>query len=111
MVVASAVGLVFHFVNPTQAAWLPACPLHTLTGWNCPGCGTTRALHQLACGHPVAAFRLNPLTVLALPVAGLWLARRERPAIKPVWLWLGIGALLAFGVLRNLPITFLNPQP
>jgi len=110
--VAGAVGLLFYFVNPTQAAWLPACPWHTMTGWNCPGCGSTRALHQLACGNPVAALRLNPLTVLALPVVGIWLARRDRPEIKPIWIWLGIGVALAFGVLRNIPaypFTLLNP--
>ena len=52
-------------------AWLhfgipmPKCPFHKVTGWPCPGCGTTRCARQLLQCHWVAAFRLNPLAVLA----------------------------------------------
>lgn len=90
---------------------LPPCPFHALTGWYCPGCGSTRALHALLHGDLSQALAMNPLLVAALPVlaamalnaagwaprgsAGLWRAlARPRP-----WLWL----LLGYAVLRNLP--------
>jgi len=72
-VVAAAVGC--YFFDPTQWAFLPGCPLHALTGLHCPGCGSTRALHQLAHGHLGAAFGLNPLAVGALPVLGFFALR------------------------------------
>ncbi len=91
-VVGVAVGLLY-FVRPP-------CPVHVLTGWNCPGCGTTRALHQLAHGHLWAAFRLNPLTFVMLPALGLlWRTAGARPA----WLWSLVVVLVVFGVMRNFP--------
>lgn len=91
---------------------MPACLFHSLTGWNCPGCGSTRALHQLARGHLVTALGFNPLIVLALPVVGIWLIRRDRLVVKPTWIFLLVTVTLAFGVLRNVPsypFTLLNP--
>jgi hypothetical protein len=38
-----------------------------VTGFPCPGCGTTRALHEIVHGHYVAAFMLNPLLLFAMP--------------------------------------------
>lgn len=51
---------------------LPACPVKRLTGWPCPGCGTTRAALAWAELDPAAAFAANPLAALgwALLVAG-----------------------------------------
>lgn len=40
----TAVGL----ANPTQPGnVLPHCPFKTLTGWDCPGCGSTRMLYAI----------------------------------------------------------------
>ncbi len=51
---------------------LPACPVRRLTGWPCPGCGTTRAALAWAELDPAAAFAANPLAAAgwALLVAG-----------------------------------------
>lgn len=51
---------------------LPACPVKRLTGWPCPGCGTTRAALAWAELDPAAAFAANPLAAAgwALLVAG-----------------------------------------
>jgi hypothetical protein len=102
-----------YFVNPGACALLPPCFFHALTGLHCPGCGSTRALHQLAHGHLLAALRLNPLTIGALPLIGYLLTRRSAPPVKPVWIWVLLGVVIAFGVLRNLPaypFTLLAPQ-
>ena len=61
-------GATYLFVfEPGKSGFFPGCPFRLLTGFTCPGCGTTRALHQILHGHFVAAFILNPLLLLAIP--------------------------------------------
>jgi Protein of unknown function (DUF2752) len=106
-------------VDPNAAGHYPTCPFLYLTGYACPGCGTLRAVHDLATGHPVDALQRNPLAVLLLPVAVLallaWIRRaalgRRRSWDLPVWLpWAFLAVAVAFGVLRNLPgIGWLGP--
>lgn len=121
-----ALGVLFLF-DPTQYAIYPACLFHKLTGWNCPACGSLRALHHLVHGRLTAAFHCNPLLIAAM-VLIFWVAacrvwssafKRSRTAERPEgetpnlplpgWLtrpsslWLAIAAVIAFGVLRNLP--------
>ena len=92
-----------------EALW--PCAFHVITGLHCPGCGLTRLLHALAHGDLARAWSMNPLAMIALPLLAVmlmqwWLAR----PLLPSWLdrrahdgrvW--IAALIAFGVLRNLP--------
>ena len=97
-----------YFIDPQQCPWCPRCLWHALTGWDCPGCGMTRAAHELAHGHLQAALHLNALFVLALPallLTGL-LDRRtllhwsSKPAV-----WLGLLIIvLVFGFVRNIPV-------
>jgi hypothetical protein len=93
----------------------PVCPFHAMTGLWCPGCGMTRATYAMLHGHLGAAFSANLFlpAFLLLVVAGwaTWflptIGRRPPWAIwrLPVGVWVGFGAaLLAFGVLRNLPV-------
>lgn len=39
------------------------CVLHNLTGYYCPGCGGTRAIHALLHGHIVRSFFYHPIVV------------------------------------------------
>jgi len=105
-----AVMAVLFIFNPATSGFYPFCPLHRLTGWLCPGCGSLRAIHELLHGNVVAAFRLNALLVLALPVlAGLavrwgYLKHRGRPVYIGVsgrTFWVGFTIVLLFGILRN----------
>jgi hypothetical protein len=99
--------------NPATSGLYPPCPFFALTGWYCPGCGSLRALHQLLHGHLATAFDFNPLMMLALPfVAYEMLARLlGHPRLGPLptdhlpaaWARALCGAVIAFGVLRNLP--------
>jgi hypothetical protein len=99
--------------DPATAGFYPPCPFHALSGLYCPGCGSLRALHQLAHGHLLAALDLNGLTVLALPlVLYAWLSaartafgRRPLPVPRlprTLGFW-ALAVVLAFWVLRNLP--------
>ena len=53
--------------DPSEQGLTPPCLFFTLTGLQCPGCGTLRALHQLFNGNISAAFWLNPLIFLSAP--------------------------------------------
>ena len=53
--------------EPGKTGFFPVCIFRLLTGFTCPGCGSTRAMHQLLHGHVLAAFMLNPLFLLAIP--------------------------------------------
>jgi hypothetical protein len=112
-------GAVLFFFNPGTHGFYPVCLFHKLTGWNCPGCGGTRAAYQLLHGCFLSALRDNALFVLtlaALALRGLWfIARklRHQPAtlaVPPKVLWAFLVLAVAFGVLRNLPaFSFLSP--
>ena len=89
----------------------PSCLFHDLTGWYCPGCGLTRALHALVHFDGMRAFAMNPWLVLSLPLLATmaleaFTSRRVLPASLARLAYHGrawIGALLVFGVVRNLP--------
>jgi len=114
LVAAMGAGAILFFVDPSTSHGIyPVCALHEMTGLLCPGCGTLRAMHQLSHGNFAAAWRFNPLAVMLLPV-GCWLALREfiwlatgrrLPGIvtRPLFGWLLVAALVAFGILRNVP--------
>jgi hypothetical protein len=98
-------------VDPSRPGHLPTipCPFHAATGLWCPGCGMTRAFHDVLTGHPAAAFGENALWPLVVVIAGwLWLSRVSPRIPKltraPAALWaVLIVAAVAFGVARNIP--------
>jgi hypothetical protein len=99
-----AVAAALFAFDPVRASVFPVCPFHQFTGLWCPGCGTTRALHQLLHGNLAAAFRFNALSMAMLPVAGYLIVRGDASTVKPGWIWLLLVTIVAFGVLRNIPV-------
>jgi len=105
-------GVVLFFFNPLSASIYPPCPFHHLTGLHCPGCGSLRATHQLLHGHLAAAFALNPLWVVLIPILVVISIPRFRPK-GPLVPWLFFAVIVLFGILRNLPwwpFTLLAPH-
>jgi hypothetical protein len=98
----AAAGITLYFVNPAEQRCLPPCTFYYMTGLYCPGCGTTRAVHQLLHGHLAAAMALNPLMLASLPVMAVLLVR-PRFAAKPWVAWTAFVVVVAFGILRNIP--------
>ena len=112
-------GAVLFFFDPAQHGFYPICLFHSLTGWNCPGCGATRAAYQLLHGHLLRALHDNALFVLMLAVLAIWSVRwmvcqmRHQPLtanVPPgVW-WVLLVVVLIFTGLRNLPaFAWLSP--
>lgn len=96
LIAAAALLLAF---DPATTWWFPSCPFRTLTGWQCPLCGSLRALHALLRGSPADALACNPLTVVCLAA---WVLERDRTTT----FWFsprGLAIFIAFGVLRNVP--------
>ena len=104
--------IVMRAVDPAGGPTI--CPFKAMTGLDCPGCGATRAVHQLLNGHVMAALDLNVFAVVLLPFAAWWcfaaLVRGfggpswRAVTIPRAWLPLTIAVVVVFGVVRNLPM-------
>lgn len=55
------------FINPESSAIFPQCAFKYITGYDCPGCGSQRAIYQLINLNIVEAWRYNPLLFLVMP--------------------------------------------
>lgn len=108
------VGVMLRVFDPATSGLFPPCPLHYLTGWYCPGCGSLRAIHQLLEGNLRAAWAMNPLTLILLPFLTYGLASwalleirgRGLPRIflPAVWIRALCAVIILFGIARNLPL-------
>lgn len=74
-VFAAAVMFVFFNIDPNVYPLFPKCPFLVLTGLECPGCGSQRAIHKLLHLNIAGAFQQNPLLVIYVPyvLIGLYL--------------------------------------
>lgn len=98
------------------------CVFHKITGFYCPGCGSTRSLTALVHGDIFLVWRYNKL----LPFLLLYLFYRYicygfrcfgvhiRAEFEPPWaLWTLVGVIIMFWIFRNIPcypFTLLAPQ-
>jgi hypothetical protein len=114
--VLSAIGLavvITGYFNPVTAGFFPTCPLYSMTGIYCPGCGMTRAVHALLQGDIAGAFHFNAIFPLYAFLFGyfilsgmLTVARGYGLTYKIFrpWMMFGfLGLTLAFAVMRNIP--------
>lgn len=106
-IVAAAGGWVLFTYPPATTPFYPQCAFRMLTGLDCPGCGTTRALHHLLHGRIEEAFFLNPLLFVILLVAlcaAPSVVRGERPGFlsKPWFGWGSVATVAGWWVVRNL---------
>lgn len=69
----SCLFFVYHFFDPTHNVIAPKCPFWLLTGYQCPGCGSQRALHAFMNGHFREGIQYNYLMVPLLCYAILLL--------------------------------------
>jgi hypothetical protein len=109
-----AVGSAYLYIfEPGKSGFFPGCPFRALTGFSCPGCGSTRGLHCLLHGDVIAAFEFNPLLILSLPFLFYALVRytsaamHNRPIkwnqLNSIYVWLVLAVTLSFWVFRNTP--------
>jgi hypothetical protein len=108
-----AIAIIYRAFNPDLTAIFPQCPFRLLTGLECPGCGSQRAVHYLLNFNLLAAFRENALLVISIPyiIGGFVFDQIKNPA--PVTLqirntfygkfaiWTVLIIILVFWVGRN----------
>jgi len=112
LALSAAVYLLWRFDPSHVRLWV--CTFHAFTGLYCPGCGATRATHELLHGRLLSALHDNAFWVAVLPLAacaavaeGLRLARGRglnhslfgNPRLLIALAVVG----LLFGLLRNIP--------
>lgn len=111
IVAIAVLGLVYYFVDPGGVGFMPRCMFHTLTGWDCPGCGSQRMIHALLHGDLRAAWNYNSFLLLSLPFIFflVWLEIRHKRyprlymRVHSVPVVIGVCALIvAWGIFRNL---------
>lgn len=91
---------------PETTSFYPGCVFRGVTGLECPGCGTTRALHHLLHGRVGTAFALNPM-IFAIMFVGLFTipdfarGRTPRFLMKPWFAWSALVVVVAWWVVRN----------
>ena len=107
-------GSAYLFIfEPGKSGFFPICLFRFFTGFTCPGCGSTRAVHQILHGHIEAAFMLNPLLLLSLPFMLYAFLRYSvivlrggvpRQNVLPaVYIYALFFIVLSFWIFRNTP--------
>lgn len=124
-----AVGVAVPALLMAGAAFLyifkfgPPCPIYSLMGVYCPGCGGGRACVALLHGDMLGAFGYNPMFILLLPFVAYYAVKvyiayvfgkdiLPFPKIGMKTALSLVAAVLLFTVLRNIPIepfTYLAP--
>ncbi len=97
------VGTVFLALNDPGAWHLPvACPFLSVTGLQCPGCGSLRALHDILNLRISKAFHHNPVASALMLLAPVAVVFRKRLRRSPWWGWGFALVFSVFWVVRNL---------
>ena len=104
-------GIILFTFDPSVSALFPKCPFLMLTGLQCPGCGSQRAIHALLHLDIMAALHYNALLVLSLPlILALLYAewkRNSNPKLyvrihHPAVIWSCFGIIVLWWIGRDL---------
>jgi hypothetical protein len=74
----AGLGILYKLFNPANFPF-PQCPFLMVTGYQCPGCGSQRAVHHLLNFDFSSAFALNPLLIISMPYILLGFALEKLP--------------------------------
>ena len=105
---------VFLFIfEPGKSGFFLNCPFLMFTGFTCPGCGSTRALHRLLHGDVIGAFQFNPMMFLLLPILLFVLVRHTAAVfrnrrikgnqVNAAYIWMFFVVVMSFWIFRNTP--------
>ena len=61
------ITIVYKYYFASYSTYFPKCPFKVLTGLQCPGCGTQRAIHHILNLNISRAFKENVLLVVSIP--------------------------------------------
>ena len=104
------VVLIYYAYDPAASRWFPRCPFLLLTGLQCPGCGSQRAVHSLLHLDVMSALHYNSLLVVSLPavlfLCYVELMRERRPRLytsvhRPAVIWTVFTLFMLWWIGRN----------
>lgn len=104
----SLILFALHKHSPEHVKWYPPCLFKKATGFDCPGCGGTRAVHNLLHGDVALAADHNLLLLLLLPLSVVGVGAAFIPTLKNTWQHLNkpraiLILVLFYWLTRNLP--------
>ena len=103
--------IIFFFYDPCNYSIFPKCPFLLLTGLQCPGCGSQRAIHSLLHLEVLKAFHYNALLVFTLPIIVILLLaeyyRCSRPNLcmmihNKIYIWWYLAIIILWWITRNI---------
>lgn len=116
LIVAIAVFCIYYNFNPASYSIFPKCPFHTLTGFDCPGCGSQRAIHALLHGNFREACGYNILLIISIPFLAIHFGYNVLSLMKkrviqwkllyhPLTPKIIFAVVAVFWIVRNIPAT------
>ncbi len=108
-----AVTFIFYNLDPGMQPLFPKCPFLLTTGYECPGCGSQRAIHDILHLDFKSAFLHNALILFLIPyiLLGIYLeffnGKRRFPKLEKIFFgkWAAIivlSAIIVYWVVRNI---------
>jgi hypothetical protein len=115
LVAIGVIVVLYAIFDPATNALFPKCPFKMLTGLECPGCGSQRAIHRLLNLDFQGAISQNVLVMVAIPYMitgalfdltggrseGVLRWRKRLFGATAIWIILAI--IVIFTILRNVP--------
>jgi len=106
---------IYYQFNPARYRFFPRCPFYTLTGFDCPGCGSQRAIYSLLHGKLTDAIRFNILLVVSLPFLAIHFFYKLKSVIlrkdvrwniiyHPLTPKIIFTIVIFFWIIRNIPV-------
>ena len=110
-IIAVAALTAVYYMLPPDSGVYPRCMFRQLTGLDCPGCGSQRAIHALLHGHVAEAWDYNAMLLVGLPlvalIAAAYTVRRRWPALhrllnSQALILLILSTIIGWTVIRNI---------
>ncbi len=101
---------IYFYFDPSDN-FFPRCPFLSITGYQCPGCGSQRAIHALLHGDIASAWHFNAILLVFIPVVVVLLIaelKREKwsrfyAKVNSRWMiWGAAIVLLIWWILRDI---------
>lgn len=102
-------GVVYYFLVTLTSFRIP-CVFHLVTGLKCPGCGVSTMFVEASHLNVAASFAANSFIFATFPFLIfelVWAMIRSwrgttNPRANEILLWIYVGLLIIWGVLRNI---------
>lgn len=116
LLIGAVIGIILvKMYNPEKESFFVPCGVYKLTGIKCPGCGMTRAVHNLLNGNILKSLWYNLMLIPLIIVVSYALYRYIRYLIKSeeiinktleIMLKIYLIMLIIFGITRNFTTLF-----